>query len=203
MAMRIKMLLVFDFDPETGEYTPVSRETIEDKIATEKKPRTSKKKTAVTEIEGITGPAIILEDNKYCLNQEAADVLGVVPEDRLEIKYERKGKTRTPVIGSNEAFGTKGGNKLTQSLTVSCRGKANDMLAEFGTKFTLVPHPSSDKLFILEGDKPAPTPNETKEIKIDIEDEPVDDLPLDIQLADMLADDVDKNEISEFDYTLK
>ena len=77
------------------------------------------------------------------------------------------------------------------------------MLAEFGTKFTLVPHSSSDKLFILEGDKPAPTPNETKEIKIDIEDEPVDDLPLDIQLADMLADDVDKNEISEFDYTLK
>ena len=41
------------------------------------------------------------------------------------------------------------------------------------------------------------------EIKINIEDEPVDDLPLDIQLADMLADDVDKNEISEFDYTLK
>lgn len=201
--MRIKMLLVFDFDPETGEYTPVSREIIEDKGAIEKKPKTSKKKTAVTEIEGVTGPAIILEDNKYCLNQEAVDALGVTPEDRLEIKYERKGKTRTPVIGSNEAFGTKGGNKLTQSFTVSCRGKANEMLAEFGKVFTLTPHPSSEGLFILEGDKPTPDSKEIQEIKIDIEDEPTDDPPLDIQLADMLVDDTDSNEISGFDYTLK
>ena len=26
--VRIKMLIVFDFDPETGEYTPVSREIL-------------------------------------------------------------------------------------------------------------------------------------------------------------------------------
>lgn len=77
------------------------------------------------------------------------------------------------------------------------------MLAEFGTIFTLSPHPSSDGLFILEGDKPAPTPKETEEIKIDIEDEPVDDLPLDTQLADMLVDDTDNDKISGFDYTLK
>ena len=43
--MRIKMLLVFDFDPETGEYTPVSREIVEDKAVTaEKKQKTSRKK---------------------------------------------------------------------------------------------------------------------------------------------------------------
>lgn len=35
--MRIKMLLVFDFDPETGEYTPVSREIVEDKAVTAEK----------------------------------------------------------------------------------------------------------------------------------------------------------------------
>lgn len=204
MAMRIKMLLTFDFDPETGEYTPISSEVVsKDESKVEKKAAPKKKKTVVTEIEGISGPAIVLEDNKYCLNQEAADALGVVPEDRIDIKYEQKGKVRIPVIGSNDAFGTKGGNKLTQSLTVSCRGKANEMLSEYGTRFELQPHPSKDGLFILVGDKPQPEPVETKEIKIDIEDEPIEDLPLDESIGGMLVDEDNTKEITTFDFTLK
>ena len=51
--------------------------------------------------------------------------------------------------------------------------------------------------------KPNNKEETTEEIKIDIEDEPVDDLPLDTQLADMLVDDTDNDKISGFDYTLK
>ena len=202
--MRIKMLIEFNFDPETGEYTPISSKVVDEKetVKTEKKPSVKKKK-ADNELDDCKEPLIILEDNKYCLNQVAADMLGVVPEDRLDIKYEQKGKVRTPVIGSNDVFGTKGGNKLTQSLTVSCRGKANEMLSEYGTKFTLQPHASKDGLFMLVGDKPQPQPAESSKIKIDIEDEPSEDLPLDVQLKGMLADDENVKEITSFDFTLK
>ena len=151
-------------------------------------------------------PLIVLEDNKYILNEAAAEALGVSPDDRIDIKYEKHGKLLKPVIGSNEAFGTKGGNKLTNSLTVSCRGKANETLSEYGSQFTLIPHAHKDGLFMLIGDS-MPEESEVVDDKIDVnevDEEPSEDIPLDIQLANMVQDDsVEEDTITKFDFTLK
>lgn len=205
--VRIKMLIVFDFDPETGEYTPVSREIINEgetgakKTAKETTVKKSKSKSKLPE----SGePLIVLEDNKYILNDAAAEALCVTPDDRIDIKYEKQGKLLKPVIGSNEVFGTKSGNKLTQSLTVSCRGKANETLSEYGTQFKLVPHPNKGGLYFLVGDKAQAEPViEDEKINLDgIEDEPSEDLPLDVQLANMVQDDsIEEDTIQKFDFT--
>lgn len=166
---------------------------------------TSKKKSK-SSLPDSKEPLIVLEDNKYILNEAAAEALGVSPDDRIDIKYEKQGKLLKPVIGSNEAFGTKGGNKLTNSLTVSCRGKANETLSEYGSQFTLVPHAHKDGLFMLIGDKTPEEPQSTDD-KIDtskVDEEPSEDIPLDIQLANMIQDDsVEEDTITSFDFTLK
>lgn len=41
--VRIKMLIVFDFDPETGEYTPVSREILNEGETGAKKTKAPKR----------------------------------------------------------------------------------------------------------------------------------------------------------------
>ena len=168
---------------------------------------TSKKKDLSTSLPSDSKePLIVLEDNKYILNEAAAEALGVSPDDRIDIKYEKQGKLLKPVIGSNEAFGTKGGNKLTNSLTVSCRGKANETLSEYGSQFTLIPHAHKDGLFMLIGDS-MPEESEVVDDKIDVnevDEEPSEDIPLDIQLANMVQDDsVEEDTITKFDFTLK
>lgn len=205
--VRIKMLLVFDFDPETGEYTPVSREIINEGEAGAKKAAketTAKRSKSKSKLPESSEPLIILEDNKYILNDAAAEALCVEPDDRIDIKYEKQGKLLKPVIGSNEVFGTKGGNKLTQSLTVSCRGKANETLSAYGSQFKLVPHPNRGGLFFLVGDKAQAEP-EVADEKIDlseIDNEPNEDIPLDVELANMVADDsVEEDTITKFDFT--
>lgn len=206
--VRIKMLIVFDFDPETGEYTPVSREIINEGETGAKKVETksTSKKKSKSSLPDSKEPLIVLEDNKYILNEAAAEALGVSPDDRIDIKYEKHGKLLKPVIGSNEAFGTKGGNKLTNSLTVSCRGKANETLSEYGSQFTLIPHAHKDGLFMLIGDS-MPEESEVVDDKIDVnevDEEPSEDIPLDIQLANMVQDDsVEEDTITKFDFTLK
>lgn len=204
--VRIKMLIVFDFDPETGEYTPVSREILNEGETGAKKTKAPKKGKGKSSLPDSKEPLIVLEDNKYILNEAAAEALGVSPDDRIDIKYEKQGKLLKPVIGSNEAFGTKGGNKLTNSLTVSCRGKANETLSEYGSQFTLIPHARKDGLFMLIGDS-MPEESEVVDDKIDVnevDEEPSEDIPLDIQLANMVQDDsVEEDTITKFDFTLK
>jgi hypothetical protein len=95
------------------------------------------------------------------------------------------------VIGTDAAFGTKGGNKLTKTNTVSFRGAANDKLAEYGTTFKI--EPSEDEgIFYLIGDKiNNPIPDDV----IDIESE------LDIDALDALEIEDDIN-LEKFDFTL-
>lgn len=134
-------------DTETGEMTTkcISRKVDKSNFeVTESKPR----KSASTKNES-SEPKLILESNKYQLTQAAADLMGVEPDCKIDIKYEKQGKNVTPVIGTDETFGTKQGNKLTKSLTVACRGSKNEELAKFGTEFTLIPHPKKDGIFIL------------------------------------------------------
>lgn len=110
-------------DTETGEMTTkcLSRKVDKSNFeVVEEKPR---KKISKAKKEDDSGPTLTLEDNKYCLSQAAADLMGVEPGDKLDIKYEKRGKETVPVIGSDDVWGTKGGNKLTKSLTVACRGR--------------------------------------------------------------------------------
>ena len=134
-------------DTETGEMTTkcISRKVDKSNFeVTDDKPR--RKASAKNES---SEPKLILESNKYQLTQAAVDLMGVEPDCKIDIKYEKQGKNVTPVIGSDETFGTKQGNKLTKSLTVACRGSKNEELSKFGTEFTLIPHPKKDGIFIL------------------------------------------------------
>jgi len=56
--------------------------------------------------------------------------LGAVPGDRIIIGYIEKEGNLIPIISIGE-----GGNKLTNSNTVSFRGKQKNMLTQFGTNF--------------------------------------------------------------------
>lgn len=175
-------------DTDTGEMTTkcISRKV--DKSNFEVVETKSKKSKTTSKVSVGEGPRLVLESNKYQLTQEAADLLGVSPDDKVDIKYEKQGKSIIPVIGSDEAFGTKQGNKLTKSLTVACRGNKNEELAKFGTEFTLVKHPSKDGIFILSTGE-----NEIEEV--DEEEEEIS-LP-DIDLQELIDDkDAEITEVS-------
>lgn len=135
--------VTFEFDTDTELVSNVH--AFVDGI--EKKKKTTKKapKEEILEDEAI----ITREDNKLVLNNKAAKDLDVQPEDRLIIKYEK----RLPVIGTDISWDEEGaGNKLTKSNTVTYRGKANTVLAEYGTVFKLEPH--KDGLFKLVSTEP-------------------------------------------------
>lgn len=173
-------------DTETGEMTTkcISRKIDKNIEVVDAKPtkRTSKaKKNESSE------PTLTLEENKYCLNQAAADLMGVEPDCKLDIKYEKRGKETVPVIGTDTAFGTKQGNKLTKSLTVACRGSKNEELSKYGTEFILVPHKTKDGIFVLQ--------NEDAKLEralddtLEKPDEPEEEIGLpDIDLQDLIDD---------------
>lgn len=192
------MKLTFNLivDTSTGEFEVINTETGETKaIKAEVKKKTSTRKKKDDD----PTPKITLEDNKYSLNSAAVELMGVEPEDRLDIKMEKQGKLLIPIIGTNEAFGTKAGNRLTKTFTVSCRGKANDELSKYGSVFVIEPHPEKDGLFIMKGDKDAPEPPTTDENVEIPEDE---NLPIDADLEGLVEDDNEAKEISAFDFNL-
>lgn len=187
------------WDEESNSWEAINSETGEIKFFSPVKKSTTKK--SVSKVDTDTTPKLTLETSKYILTQAAADLLGVQPDDRIDIKYEKQGKRMVPIIGSNEAFGTKAGNKLTKSLTVSCRGKANEELSQYGTIFTITAHPIKEGLFILNGDKiiPEQQVDDAVEIKED-----QSDVDLDSELDDLLAEDSTDNitEITNFDFNI-
>ena len=163
--MIVKMLLTLDFDPATGEYKSLKQEIVKEEVKT---------RTVKEEVPETSEPQITLDPNKYILNKAAAQLMGVAWEDRLSIKYQKIDGITFPVIGTDEAFGTKGGNKLTKSLSVSCRGKANDMLRQYGDTFTVTTMKGEvDNIEVLE--------DESDNI----------DLPLDTEIGDESAKEID------------
>lgn len=166
--MRVKMLIEFDFDPETGEYTPISREVIEDDKPAKKKTKTK------TKDDGSTEPIVTLDDNKIILNSRAVEALGAQWEDKISIVYSNCDGLLRPIISLGS------GNKLTKSNTVACRGANRDKLAEFGTEFKLV---SLDNgTFMMDGGIEIPYKEESKKkkdpkIKV-VEDDSPEVLPM-------------------------
>lgn len=94
-------------------------------------------------------PKLYLEDNKCRLNSKAISLMGISPGDKLDITYDDGKNGSVPIIGTDEAFGTKGGNKLTKSNTIACRGSKNEELSKYGKEFILDAHPSKAGLFVL------------------------------------------------------
>lgn len=181
--MIINLNLTLDYNPETGTCTVVKTEQV-------------KSSAKVVANNDTAEPQIILDANKYILNQAAANLMGVKWEDRLEIKYQKVQGVIYPVIGTDEAFGTKTGNKLTKTLTVSCRGKANEMLARYGRTFTVSEMKGQTGLFVLIGDNP-PVEEKIDEIEVKEDEDDIVDLPLDTEIEDENAEKID-----EFSFTL-
>lgn len=195
MIETFKVLFTYEQDTETGDIKCINREVINDDIKPVKKASTPKKKSSKNES---SEPQIILEDNKYTLNSAAVELMGVEPDDRLDIKFEKNGKLMIPIIGTNESFGTKAGNRLTKSFTVSCRGKANDELQNYGTVFTLSAHPTKEGLFVMQGDK---APEAVVDDKVEIKDD-ASEVEVEIDLDDFIADENEVEEISALDFKL-
>lgn len=186
--MKLDILFHYDVNPNTGEITFIGKEELTVDTATSTKKITSK----TTKVEENAEPLIKLDSNKLILTTGAVEFMNVQPDCRLDIKYKKKDNISMPVIGTDTAFGTKGGNRLTKSNTISFRGSANEKLSEFGTEFKL--EPSDDEgIFYLIGDKSPVVDNNT----IDIENE------LDITSLDELdIEDGHSNDLSNFDFTI-
>lgn len=191
----MKLKFELTIDTESGDFSVINIETGEIKSVTFKE---AKKVTKKVKKEESSSPKLVLEDNKYCLNSAAVELMGVTPDNKLDIKYEKNGSTMVPVIGTDEAFGTKGGNKLTKSNTVACRGSKNEELSKYGRVFSLTPHTTKEGLFVLTGDTtPAVTPVGDENISISESDE---NLPLDVDFSSLI-DDKDAN-VEEIDSSL-
>lgn len=156
------------------EYDPVKDEilnysTILNGVA-EKKTTTTKSKTSKKSKE--TDAILTREENKLVLSSKLVEELGASPDDRIVINYKQENGLTFPLIGLDISFGMKeNGNKLTKSNTVACRGNANSVLSEFGTRFTIEPY--EDKIFKLIGDniasKPATLEEAIKKVDMGIE----------------------------------
>lgn len=184
--MKLDILFHYDVNEQTGEIKFIGKEEIT--VDTSVKKQVSK----VNKVEENSEPLIMLDSNKLILTTGAVDLMQICSDCRVDIKYKKKNKVSVPVIGTDEAFGTKGGNKLTKTNTISFRGASNEKLSEFGTTFKL--EPSEDKgIFYMIGDKISdPIPEDS----IDIESE------LDIDALDDINIDDDSVDLEKFDFTL-
>lgn len=179
--MKLNIVFHYEVNEQTGEMLYIGKDemTVDTKVAT-----TTKKPV-------IEGPVIKLEANKLVLSQEVVDMLDVCPDCRIDIKYKKRDKQSVPVIGTDAAFGTKAGNKLTKTNTISFRGAANEKLAQYGTTFTL--EPTDDKgIFYMIGDANPMEPEDVPEETVNIDSE------LDIDNLET----IDSQDLNDFNFEL-
>lgn len=82
---------------------------------------------------------IKLDQGKLILTPSVAEQLNLNVGERVAINYLSVGETFSPVISKSGIYGGESsGNKLTKSLTVSFKGKPNEMLSQYGKEFKLV-----------------------------------------------------------------
>lgn len=130
-------------DKETGEL--ITREaTLGDFKEVKKSTSTRTKKP---KDDGDPTPKITLFDGKWQMNNACVELTGFEPEQKLDIKFEKKGRVTTPILCQDD----KSGNRLTKTYTVSCRGSRHDNLAEFGDIFEVVPCEDKEGYFKLVG----------------------------------------------------
>ena len=191
--MKLDVLMHYEVDETTGEIKFIGKEEITVDSASAKASKSSTTKRSASKVDDNPEPLITLEANKLVLTQGAVDALNPCEDCRIDIKYKKKDKKLVPVIGTDAAFGTKAGNKLTKTNTVSYRGAANDKLSAFGTVFRLEPT-EEDGIFYMVGDKNPKEPEAPKEL-VDIESE------LEVPSLEDL-DNADDKDLGNFDFKL-
>jgi hypothetical protein len=149
------MLIEFKlcYDDEAGKFVALNEETGEVRDFTPATKKATSTRSTKKKVDENPNPQLTLEDNKYSLNTAAVELMGLEPEMKLCIKMKKIDNTMMPIIGTNEAFKVKDGNRLTKSFTVACRGANHDALANYGTIFDLEANPNLEGTFILKGDK--------------------------------------------------
>ena len=190
--MKLDILMHYEVDETTGEMKYIGKEEITVDSASTKASKSSTKKST-SKVDDNPEPLITLEANKLVLTKGAVDTLKPCEDCRIDIKYKKKDKKLVPVNGTDAAFGTKAGNKLTKTNTVSYRGAANDKLAAYGTVFKLIPT-EEEGIFYLVGDKQPTAPETPKEL-VDIDTE------LDIPSLEEI-DNADDKDLGNFDFNL-
>lgn len=185
--MKLDIIFHYEVNTETGEIIYIGK----DEVTVDTKKTTTTKKSSI-KVDDNKEPLVTLDSNKLIFTQGAAELLQVDEDCRIDIKYKKKDKLNVPVIGTDKSFGTKGGNKITQKLTVSYRGAANEKLSTFGTVFKLEPT-DKEGIFYLIGDKEpeiTKVPEEITNIESD----------LDINILDEL--DIETDNVVNFDFKL-
>ena len=191
--MKLDILMHYEVDETTGEIKFIGKEEITVDSASAKASKSSTTKKSTSKVDDNPEPLITLEANKLVLTQGAVDALNPCEDCRIDIKYKKKDKKLVPVIGTDAAFGTKAGNKLTKTNTVSYRGAANDKLSAYGTVFRLEPT-EEDGIFYMVGDKNPVEPEAPKEL-VDIESE------LEVPSLEDL-ENADDKDLEKFDFKL-
>lgn len=190
--MKLDIIFHYNVDEQTGEITYIGKEEVT--VDTAKTASKASKSSSSKKVDESPDPIVTLDSNKLILTQGAVDLLQVCEDCRIDIKYEKKDKKAVPIIGTDAAFGTKAGNKLTKSNTVSYRGAANEKLSAYGTTFRLEPTKNTG-IYYLVGDA-EPAEEKVPEEIINIESE------LDIDVLDDLNVDLDSTELEGFDFKL-
>lgn len=183
MIKIIKQTLTTQFvDDSTGELFEETREFLDDTIKPKRKTTSKTKKNQDND----PVAKITLLEGKWQMNHACVELTGFEPDQKLEIKYEKKGRITTPVLCEDE----KSGNRLTKTYTVSCRGSRHDNLAEYGDIFEVTPYEGKEGYFKLKGNI------EKEDDIIDIPEEISD--PTD----DDLIDDSEGIDVGDFDLEL-
>ena len=167
-------------DTETGELF-TKEATFGDFKEVTKKATTTRTRKPKTDDEPT--PMIHLLEGKYQFNTKAIELTGFEPEQKVDIKFEKKGRTVTPVMCIDE----KSGNRLTKTFTVSCRGSKRDNLIEYGDTFELIPYEDKEGYFKLKGNAPE-------------KEDDIIDVPEEIEDSEEDIVDVDTFDISDVDF---
>lgn len=142
----LKKIFSITYELSIDEFTG---EIIETKILDKKIPSNKSIKEEIPESDVAT---LYLKDNKCILNSAAIKLMNITPGDKIDIKYDDLNGTTIPIIGTDESFGTKGGNVLSKSFSISCRGKKREVLSKYGEEFIVKVHPNKDEIFLLTND---------------------------------------------------
>lgn len=115
----------------------------------------------------LTNPTLHVLDNKLQLSESAVNLIGVNPNERVTITYwQMEDGTHTPIIGKSEVFTDKdGGNRVTQSNTISFRGRQRDTLLMYGDAFKV--EEFKDGMFWL---TPIKSEDNTEDLQMENED---------------------------------
>lgn len=131
-------------DTETGELFTKEATFGDFKEVAKKTTRTRKPKT-----DDEPTPMVHLLEGKVQLNTKAVELTQFEPEMKIDIQFEKKGRTVCPVMMQKDS-----GNRLTKTFTVSCRGSKHDNLAEYGDTFEVIPYEGKEGYFKLIGNAP-------------------------------------------------